>query len=256
MGNNYFINSIQRAFDILELFNYDVRELGISDIARELGLHKSTVHRIVTTLESKGILEQNPDSGKYRLGLKLYRLGLFVFDDNELIALSDTSLKKLADETGETSNLVIMDGCMTVYIAQRESSRMVRMFTKPGARVYPHCSGAGKVLLSEMDQKDIQLIIDSNGFPAYTNNTITSRNRLLDELKDVRAKGYAIDNGEREEGVMCIAAPVRNRHGVITAAISISGPANRFGQERLNGLIDKILVQAGETSHRMGYGSR
>jgi DNA-binding IclR family transcriptional regulator len=253
MGGNYFINSIQRAFDILELFSYNERELGISEIARRMDLHKSTVHRIVTTLENRGVLEQNPGTEKYRLGLKLYRLGLVVHDDNELIAVTEPSLKKLTDKTGETSNLVLIDGSKAVYIAQRESDRMIRMFTKPGVWVYPHCSGAGKVLLSEMDEEGIQSIIDANGFPCYTENTILSKKELLEELRKVRDRGYAMDNGEREEGVMCIAAPVRDRHGCIVASISISGPSARFGEERLGLFIEQVKGEALAVSRRLGF---
>lgn len=253
MTGSSLINSVQRAFDILELFSYDERELGISEMARRLGLHKSMVHRVVTTLVSRGALEQNRDNGKYRLGIKLYRLGLLVHKDNELIAVSEPLLERLTGLTGETSNLVLLDGSMAVYIAQRECQRMIRMFTKPGVKVYPHCSGAGKVLLSEMDWHRIQSIVDSNGFPCYTPNTITCIDELMEELERVRERGYAMDNEEREEGVVCIAAPVRNRYGSIAASLSISGPVNRFGSDRLEGLIDRVKAEALAISKELGY---
>lgn len=255
MTEKYLINSIQRAFDILELYDRNKRELGISEIARRLNLHKSMVHRIVSTLQNKGVLEQNPDNGKYRLGLKLYSLGLVFHDDNELIVLSEPSLKSLTDKTGETSNLVMLDGSMAVYVAQRESGRMIRMFTKPGVQVYPHSSGAGKVLLSELGDDEIQTVIEKNGLHRYTDNTITSKDELIKELRVIRERGYAIDNGEREEGVMCIAAPVRDRHGIITASISISGPLHRFGKERIGALVQSLVEEARATSGRLGYES-
>jgi IclR family KDG regulon transcriptional repressor len=253
MAEKYFINSIQRAFDILELFAQNGKELGISDIARSLGLHKSMVHRIVSTLQYKGILEQNPDNGRYRLGLKLYRLGLSLQDDNELIIAAETSLENLTEKTGETSNLVQLDGNMCVYVSQKVSSRMVKMFTKPGAKVYPHCNGAGKVLLSGLSESDVLSIINANGLPRYTENTITSVEALMEELSIIRRQGYAIDNEEREEGVMCIAAPVKDRYGTIIAAISISGPASRFEQERMDSLISNVRDTAFQISHMLGY---
>jgi DNA-binding IclR family transcriptional regulator len=253
VGNKYLINSIQRAFDILELFSHGEKELGISDIARRLNLHKSMVYRIVTTLENRGALEKSSASGKYRPGIKLYILGLVVHDDNQLVTVSQPSLERLTELTGETSNLVVMDGSMSVYIAQRECDRMIRMFTKPGVKVYPHCSGAGKILLSEMDQKELQSIIKANGFICYTKNTILSEKELMKELNEIRQRGYAIDKEEREEGVMCIAAPVRNRNGTVVASISISGPINRFAKDRINGLINQVKTEALAVSRRLGF---
>ena len=211
------------------------------------------VHRIVSTLQKKGILEQNPYSGKYKLGLKLYRLGLVFHDDNRLILLSEPSLKSLTEKTGETSNLVVLDDNMAVYIAQEESSRIIRMFTKPGVKVYPHCSGAGKVLLSEMSKKELQSIIDRNGFPYYTKTTITTMDAFVKELKVIRERGYALDCEEREEGVMCIAAPIRDRHGRIVASISISGPVHRFVKDRMDFLIECVIQEALAVSRRLGW---
>lgn len=218
-----------------------------------MDLHKSMVHRIVSTLQKKGILEQNPDNGKYRLGLRLYRLGLVFHDDNQLILLSEPSLKSLTEKTGETSNLVMLDDGMAVYIAQEESSRMIRMFTKPGVKVYPHCSGAGKVLLSEMSEEELRSIIDRNGFPRYTKTTITTRDALLKELKVIRERGYALDCEEREDGVMCIAAPIRDRHGKIVAAISISGPVHRFDKDRMGFLVECVMEEALAVARRLGW---
>jgi len=253
MGKNYLINSIIRAVEVLELYNHHDTELGISEMARRLNLYKSTVHRVVSTLEHKGILEQNPRSGKYKLGLKLYKLGILARNENELISISSPHLRKLTEKTGETSNLVIMDGCMSVYLAQQESDRMVRMFTKLGAGVFPHCNGAGKVLLSDMSQDEIDAIITNNGLPRYTNNTITTRGKLMEELNLIKSRGYAIDNQEREMGVMCIATPIRDNRGKVIAAISISGPKDRFERERMEEMIYAVKEEAAEISRAIGY---
>ncbi len=253
MANEYLINSIIRAVDILELYNHHDTELGISEMARRLNLYKSTVYRIVSTLEHKGMLEQDPQSGKYRLGLKLYKLGILARNDDELISISSPHLKRLTEKTGETSNMVVMDGSMSVYIAQYESSRMVRMFTRLGAKVFPHCNGAGKVLLSDMTEDEIEYVIAANGLPRYTQNTITTREKLMNELKLIKSRGYAVDNQEREEGVMCLAAPVKDGSGKVIAAISISGPRDRFGKNRVEELIRAVREEAGEISTACGY---
>jgi len=204
-----------------------------------MNLHKSTVHQIVFTLEYKEILEKNPDTSKYMLGINLYKIGILARDEDEIISISLPHLKKLTEIFGETSNLVVMVGYECVYIAQQTTNKMIRMFIKIGARVLPHCTGAGKVLLSEMDEKEIDRIISKNGLPSYTKNTTTKKEELKEALRKVRAEGYGIDNEEREEGVMCIAAPVRDRSKKIVAAISISGPRYRF-----DGLNFKELVAA------------
>lgn len=253
MGKEYYINSLIRAVEILELFHGHDAELGISDMARALDLYKSTVHRIVSTLEYKGLLEQNPDTGKYRLGLNLYRLGIKARADNELIAVSLPHLKELTAQTGETSNLVVMDGTMAVYVAQEESDRMVRMFTRIGARVYPHCSGAGKVLMSELTPEQLDALISANGLNRYTGNTIDNKEALEKELDTVRRQGYALDNQEREEGVKCIAAPIRDKSGRIIAALSISGPRDRFEEERLGALIEIVRTKTQQISSILGF---
>lgn len=253
VGKEDLINSIVRAVDVLELFDRHNIELGVSEIARQLNLYKSTAYRILSTLEYKGILEKNKSNGKYRLGLKLYKLGILAREGNELIAISLPHLKRLTERTGETSNLVVMDGCMSVYLAQHESTRMVRMFTRVGAKVYPHCNGAGKVLLSYMTREEIDCILSKNGMPAYTKNTITTRKQLMEEIETIRMRGYAVDNQEREDGVMCIACPVMDKFGKAIAAISISGPRDRFQQGRMEVLIQAVKEEARAISRELGF---
>lgn len=247
------INSLIRAINILELYDQHKSELGITEIATQLNLYKSTVYRIVSTLEYKGILKKNPENGKYKLGFKLYRLGVLARNENELIAVSQQHLKRLTELSGETANLVVMDGTMSVYVAQQTSNKIIKMFTKIGAKIFPHCNGAGKVLLSGMDEEEINQIISKNGLPSYTKNTITKKEELIEELKKIRANGYALDNEEREEGVMCIAAPIKDKSKKIIAAISISGPKYRFNPKINKELISIVKKEAAIISHKLGY---
>lgn len=253
MKDEHLINSVIRSFDVLELFSREEDEIGISEMSRRLGLYKSTVHRIVSTLVYKGILEQNSGNGKYRLGLKLYKLGIIARDHDELINIASPYLYRLTERTGETSNLVVMEGTMCMYVAQQESSQMIRMFTRLGARVFPHCSGAGKVLLSDMSEEEIDSIVEANGLARYAENTITTREELKNELLKVKELGYAFDNGEREEGVMCIAAPIRDHNRRVIASLSISGPKYRFQGRELEELILIVKKHAQGISAELGF---
>lgn len=252
MGNEYHINSILRAIEILERFDHERAEIGITEMARELHLYKSTVHRIVSTLETKNILEKNSKTGKYKLGLNLYKLGILARDENALIAVCAPRLAKLTEATGETSNLVIQDGNMIMYAAQEQSQRMVRMFAKLGARVFPHCSAAGKVLLADMEEASRDAIIDATGLPRYTPTTVTDKAKLVEELAWVRQEGYALDREERENGVICIAAPIRNSGGETVAAVSISGPKDRLNQDVRPEMISAVKQAAREISAELG----
>ncbi|MDI3533985.1 MAG: IclR family transcriptional regulator, regulon repressor [Thermosediminibacterales bacterium] len=249
----HIINSISRAVDILELFDQYNLELGVTEIANKLNLHKSSVHRIVSTLEHKGILEKNSTNSKYRLGIKLYIIGILARNENELIAVSIPHLKRLTEISGETTNLVVLNGCKCLYIAQQTSDKMVRIFTKIGAKILPHCTAVGKVLLSEMEENEIEHIISVNGLPSYTKNTITKKEKLLEELRKARAEGYAMDDEEREEGVMCIAAPIRDRNKTIIAAISISGPKYRFDNSDIDKYILAVKEEAAAISKELGF---
>jgi IclR family KDG regulon transcriptional repressor len=252
MASKSYINSIIRAIDILELYSHNDIELGISEMARRLGLYKSMVSRIVSTLESRGILEKNLQTGKYKLGLQLYKLGLLARDESELVSISIPHLKALTDQTGETSNLVVMEGSQSMYVAQQEGRHMVRMFTRLGAKVLPHCTGAGKVLLAHMDIEKLRAVIEANGLPRFTEKTITTADALMQELEKIRRLGYSVDDREREPGVMCIAAPVRNAAGDVVAALSVSGPADRLSIG-MDGFISYVIKHACDISSQLGY---
>jgi IclR family KDG regulon transcriptional repressor len=252
MASKSYINSIIRAIDLLELYSHSDTELGISEMARRLGLYKSMVSRIVSTLESKGILEKNVQTGKYKLGLKLYKLGLLARDESELVSISMPHLKALTDQTGETSNLVVMDGSQSMYVAQQEGRHMVRMFTRLGAKVLPHCTAAGKVLLAHMDKEKLRAVIEANGLPRFTEKTITTADALMQELEKIRRSGYSVDDREREPGVMCIAAPVKNAAGDVVAALSVSGPADRLGIG-MDNFISYVIKHADDISGQLGY---
>jgi IclR family acetate operon transcriptional repressor len=206
----------------------------------------------VSTLHAARYLEQDPGSRKYRLGTKALQLGLAARESFSLLERARPVLIELAARINETVNLAIRDGTAVVYVDQVTSSRTISMFTTLGARAPLYCTGVGKVFLTEMQAEDIKLLLADGQARPYTENTIVSWDRMEPELNRVRADGYSVDREEREEGVACIAAPVRDHTATIRAAISISGPAGRV-MPRIADLAGEV-TRAGRTlSELLGY---
>ncbi len=229
------VQSLERALDILELLSRSDAELGVTEIGPSVDLANGTAHRLLATLTRRGYARQNPETRKYALGLKA--LTLATSAQEHLGPLAHPFLTELMEVSQESSNLASLDKNSVVYIDQVPAPRMVRMFTEPGNRAYPHSTGTGKVLLAYQPGEVVDSIIRQNGLPRFTDHTITDASRLKRELKEIRERGYALDSEEMEEGVRCLAAPIFGPDGRILAAMSISGPAGRLGEDRLHELI-------------------
>jgi len=232
------VQSIERALDILEHLSRSKSELGVSEIGPAVKLANGTAHRMLATLVRRGYARQNPVTRKYALGIKALALAINVHD--QLGSMARPFLKELTEISKESSNLATLDRNSVVYVEQVAAPRMVRMFTEPGNRVPPHSTGTGKVLLAYQPEDTIDAIIQQSGLPRFTAHTITDEQRLKVELAHIREQGYAVDSEEMEEGVRCLAAPVFGPDGRVLAAMSISGPAGRLGQHRLEELIPHI----------------
>lgn len=247
------ILSVERAMNIL-LFLYNAgQEVGISEIGRELDLHKSTIHRTLTTLESKGFIYQNKENGKYWLGLKIYAMGLLIEEKLSLKDIIKPYAKKVFDEFHEVVNVSILDkvvkeGYKTVVILKEsENKKVLSVNPNVGSSLEAHASSVGKCLLAFSDDVDIERFSNIE-FKKYTKNTISDYNELIKELNNIRKKGYAIDNEEREVGLFCIGAPILNKNGNAIAAISISGPTVRMKNEDIDKKIAKLIEVANEIS--------
>jgi IclR family acetate operon transcriptional repressor len=216
------IQSVMRAFGILETLADRGGEATLSSIAAELGMAVPTTFRIMRTLVAGGYARQLP-SKSYGLGAGLIRLG-----DHASQLLGEwarPTLEALEERLHETSNLAMLDGDMIVYIAQVPSRHQKRMFTEVGRRVHPHSTGVGKAILATLPDERVRAIIQRTGMPGYTPTTLVTEDALFDELNAIRARGYAVDEGEQELGVRCFARAV---DGVPTpTAVSVSGPAVR-----------------------------
>jgi IclR family KDG regulon transcriptional repressor len=222
------IGSVQRAVDILNLFDSQCRELGTTEIARMLGMHKSTTASLVYTLEANGFLSQNPETRKYRLGLKLVERAFAMLDQIEIRQVAYPFLRDLRDQWNETVNLAIMEGSDVVYVERLLGTKALGMRSEVGRRAPAHVTALGKALLACLPTSNVQAYIDEYGLPPLTPRTITDPDRFMTEIENARELGYAIDDEENEIGGRCVAVPVFDHTGHPVAAVSVSAPTTRL----------------------------
>jgi DNA-binding IclR family transcriptional regulator len=246
------LSSVANAIRLTKAFSEREYEMGISALAQRLGLAKSTVHRLATTLVEYDILEQNHETGKYRLGLALFELGTLVRRKMDAVSESRDQMHALVEMTGETVQLAVLDHLSVLYIRIRESRQAVRMSSSVGARAPAHCTSVGKVLLAHQPAEIVKQVID-NGLTRYTQNTIIAPEALLEELASIRSRGYAIDDEEIEVGLRCVAAPIRDHSGQVTAAISVAAPVQRMSKKNLQTTVPNVVAAADSISRRMGF---
>ena len=239
VGTSGGVQSLGRAFDVLELMAAADGEIALSRLAEESGLPGPTIHRIVRTLVARGYVLQLP-SRRYMLGPRLIGLGAAARASVE--AWASPPLHTLAEETGETANLAMLDLDRVVYVAQVPSTRhTMRMFTEVGRRVSAHCTGVGKALLAQLPDDDVRRLMTVAGMPALTTHTITDAGRMLEELAQIRERGYAVDDGEQELGVRCVAVAVPGTRGT---AVSVSGPDSRVTHDAVPSLAEVLQSAA------------
>ncbi len=235
------LSSVANAIRMIKVFSDAQYEIGISDLAKQLGLAKSTVHRLATTLVGEGVLEQNIQDGRYRLGLTLFELGALVRRKMDVTEEARQFLKSLAEKTGETLHLAVLDHQAVLYINIIESQRAIRLGYKIGARAPIHCTAVGKALLAYQPEAIVDGAI-LRGLTPYTPNTIVDAQAFQRELASVRARGYSLENEEIEVGLRSIASPVRNSAGNVIAAIGIAGPAHRLSRKTLLSYADDLVA--------------
>ena len=246
------LSSVANAIRLIKAFSDEEYEIGISNLAKRLGLAKSTVHRLATTLIEAGMLGQNVETGKYRLGLVVFELGSLVRRKMDVTADAKPFLKTLAETTGETLHLAVVDRQAVLYINIIESQRAIRMGYKIGTRAPLHCTAVGKALTAFQPQEVIEAVI-ARGLPACTAGTITDPEAFRRELAAVRARGYALEDEEIETGLRGIAAAVRNYSGQVIAAIGIAGPAHRMTKKVLLSYANGLVAATDAISQRLGY---
>ena len=255
------MQSLRKALSILKLFGGARSEWTAKEIIAELGFHKSSVQRLLAALEDEGFLTSISDyNRKYKLGMEIFILGKVANRDIDLSSLATPYLEELVAQANETAHLCIEDHGKSLYIAKVECDRSIRVASKTGARLPMHCTGVGKALLSAMPEDKIDRIILQHGLISYTPNTITSREKLFQALKIIKAEGIALDDEEFELGLRCVAAPIFGNEGEIIAAISVSGPVNRITNETVSIYSKYVKASAGKISSLMnrkkGYPSQ
>lgn len=237
---------------LLKAFSDEDSELGISALAQRLGLAKSTVHRLASTLIGADMLEQNPETGRYRLGLALLELGALVRRNMDVSNEAKPYLRMLRETTGETVHLAILDHASVFYVTKLESKQAIRMSSEVGARAPVHCTGDGKALLAFQPEDFVDEVIGC-GLPERTPHTLTDPKALRRDLAAIRTRGYAIDDEESELGLRSVAATIRSESGAVIASLSIAGPAQRISKKILASHAREVVKAADAISQRLGY---
>ncbi len=249
----YRIKSIERALHTLQLFDGNRTKISLGELSEELGVHKSTAYRIAVTLTEEGFLRWDNRSGTYRLGLKILGLGANLIQNMELRSQARPHLKKLHEDLGETVNLGVLDDGEVVYIDKIEGKRSIKLYSEVGKRAPCHCTALGKALLSGASRKEIKAIVEKKGLKRFTPNTIVTTNDFLEHLEEVKNKGYAVDQEEHEPLVYCVAAPIRDYSGKITAALSTTSIMKDFEENILRRNIEATVTVGRTVSAEMGY---
>ncbi|MDW7674637.1 MAG: IclR family transcriptional regulator [Bacillota bacterium] len=247
------VQAVDRTLGILDTLGKEGVPMTLTALSAELKLNISTVHRLLSTLIVWGFVEQELDTGKYKLGIKAFEIGNAVFKNLDLCKVAKPILKDLVEKFSETVNLAVLDGREVVYIEQVESKNVIKMMAKPGTRGPAYCTGSGKTLLAKLTDREIDRMFGKYNFIKYTENTVDSVERLKEKLDEIRKKGYAIDQEEIEAGVRCAAVPVYNHEGNMVAALSITGPGNRLSYEYLKDeIVPELLSAAMQISRSLG----
>ena len=248
------VQSLERALTILNKLSEYPNGLQVTRLAEQVGLTKSTVHRLLATLVNMNYVTKDEETDKYKIGLQILFLSRNLLNDNDVITVAKPHLEKLSLEVNETVHLCIENLGEIVYVDKIDSNQTVRMFSRIGSRAPMYCTAVGKVLLSGMEQDKVESVISKTEFIAKTPTTITSKEELIEEIQKIKKEGYALDNAENEESLRCIAAPIYDHNGKMIASFSISGPNNRVTMEMVNEiLIEKMRHYSKAISRNLGY---
>jgi DNA-binding IclR family transcriptional regulator len=248
------VQSVERAIAILKSFSLEKPERGVNELSRELGLHKSTISRLMITLERGGLLSRNPETKRYRLGVDLIGMAAQVVSYMDVRQVARPFLRGLAETCQETVNLSVLDAGQVINLEQFvPPARQVKNIGWVGRRMCPHCTAAGKVLLAHLAHDELDRILQA-GLERFTPHTITDPHELRQELARVCEQGYAISQEELEEGLNVVAAPIYDHTGQVSASVSVAGPAYRVTAELFPEVAAQLMDATVKISERLGYG--
>jgi DNA-binding IclR family transcriptional regulator len=246
------VQSVDRAVSVLEIL---ARRggAGVSEVALDIGVHKSTAFRLLTALEDRGLVEQAQDRGKYQLGFGILRLAGAVPGRLDLVQRGRPVCEELATDFGETVNIAVIRSHFAVNLDQARGPAAIAAHNWVGQLTPLHATSSGKILLAYLEAEQRKHLLDDAGLKRFTAHTITSRRTLDAQLVAARSDGYAMTFEEYEEGLTAVAAPIRDHTGEVIAAVSVAGPVFRFDRGRIKEIADDLMAGAARISDRMGY---
>ncbi|MFE1310620.1 IclR family transcriptional regulator [Streptomyces sp. NPDC058755] len=246
------VQSVDRAISVLEILAQR-GEAGVSEVAAEIDVHKSTAFRLLGALEARGLVEQAGERGKYRLGFGIVRLAGAVTGRIDITQQSRPVCERLAEEIGETVNIAVMQEHYAINLYQVRGQSAVTAHNWVGQLTPLHATSSGKIMLAHLPAQERAALVTEAGLKKLTPHTISSKAKLEKNLAEARERGYAWTLEELEIGLHAMAAPIRDREGQVIGSISASGPSYRFTEERMHELAPVLVKGAEEISHRMGY---
>lgn len=249
------MKSLLKAIDTIDAVA-EAGSVGIRELSSITGFPPSTIHRIVTTLVKKSYFQQDPITKRYSLSFRFLELGSRFQQQTHLTAVARPLLERLMAETRESINLAVRDGDSAVYLDIVQSDyTMLQLFTRPGARVPLYATGVGKLFLSRMEESELDAYLQRSKPTPYTPHTLVEKDKILNDLKKIRSRGYSVDNQEMEEGVRCVAALIFDHQGKSAASVSITGAAMRVTPDRVEHFGELIKSCALAISRELGFNS-
>jgi DNA-binding IclR family transcriptional regulator len=244
------VRAVERALAVLACFNNQTPELTLTQISERVAINKSTVHRLLATLERNQFLERDSVTGIYRPGIRLLQLAHLALEHNDLRRMADPFLKQLCELHRENVNLAILDGTDVVYTEVLEGAQRVKLAAVTGQRLPAFGTASGKAILAYLPEETIQQALD-RGVPQYTQQTLTSPTIFLEDMRHTRERGFAISEQEYEDGINAVAAPVFNSHNKPIASVSVAGPAYRLPKERMMAIGPSVVETAGKIAQEV-----
>jgi IclR family transcriptional regulator, KDG regulon repressor len=248
--NNYMLQTLSNAIDVLTIFETESEPLSISELVKKTSLNRTTLYRILSTLRAKGLLELDNDTGKYRLGIKIVQMSSLVLQRMSIREVARPYLESLRERVSETIHLSVLNDKKVIYIEKLEVPQAIFMGSYIGWVAPLYCTAAGKVLLSAQNEDYIQEYVDTAVFQNYTQKTLADPQSLREDLERIKSRGYSIDGEEMIEGLTCFSAPIVDDQNHAIAALSISGPTSRMTQDKEN-IIQEVLKCAQQISQEI-----
>lgn len=245
--------SVLRALDMLDYLESCQENVGVTEVGQVLGVHKSTASRLLGTLESKGYVQRDNATGKYSLGMRVVELARSKLDRIDVRAQARPFLEELVQKTGETAHLGVLDRGSIVYVDKVDTPQVLMMRSRIGYSVSPHCTALGKAILAFLPDDEVDVVLKQQPFTRFTQNTITDPLAFKECLRKVRIQGFAVDDEEHEEGIVCAGAAVRDLSGRVAGALSVSGPTIRVTRKQMEEFGVLVRDACRRLSASLGY---